>query len=192
MQRLEASGAVRPLYGSLGVKWLTMNSATKDMFFHDLKSLTFSVHLMMSLPTFFSLCVCVCVCMGCSLCWATDDSRQEEEKFPGVSKPALMPFLRGNAAGRESDHSPAPNSEVKNKCSCTSTPPKRSHAVNRGKFTFHLHHFNLITSSAPLLLKWLLDHLKHSDGSSESHVQHLCTVYNSTCIFCSCDEPIPL
>jgi uncharacterized protein YggT (Ycf19 family) len=74
---------------------------------------------MLSLPTFFSLCVCV----DCAVRWATEDSRQEEEKFPGVSKPALMPFRRGNAAGRDSDRSPAPNSEVKNKCSCTSTPP---------------------------------------------------------------------
>ena len=81
---------------------------------------------MLWLPTFFSVCVCVCVCARArarAVRRATEDSRQEEEKFPGVSKPALMPFLRGNAAGRESGHSPAPNSEVKNKCSYTSTPP---------------------------------------------------------------------
>ena len=37
-----------------------LGCAAKDMFFHDLKSLTITVHFMLSLPTFFSLYVCVC------------------------------------------------------------------------------------------------------------------------------------
>jgi hypothetical protein len=101
-----------------GFKGFTMNSVVlqKAYSIHDLKSLTITVQFMLSLPTFF--------CYEPSLCaGATEDSLQEEEKIPGVSKPALMPFLRGNAARRECNHSPAPNSELKNKCSCTYTPP---------------------------------------------------------------------
>ena len=34
MQRLEVSGAVRPMYGSLGVKWLILNYDARN---HELK-----------------------------------------------------------------------------------------------------------------------------------------------------------
>ena len=37
MQRLEVSGEVRPIYGSLGVKWL--NTIAKDDFYKDIQKL---------------------------------------------------------------------------------------------------------------------------------------------------------
>ena len=56
------------LYQSLNNE---LGAAIKDMFFHDLKFLTLTVRFMLTLPTFFSLCVCgvwcvcgrVCVCL---------------------------------------------------------------------------------------------------------------------------------
>jgi len=61
------------LYQSLNNE---LRFATKEMFFHDLKSLTFTVHFMLSLPTFFSSCVCAraCVCV-CGLCSALGHRR---------------------------------------------------------------------------------------------------------------------
>jgi len=34
MQRLEVGGAVRPIYGSLGVKWLMFNEFVDAKFYH--------------------------------------------------------------------------------------------------------------------------------------------------------------
>jgi len=45
-------------------------------------------------------------------------------------------FPRGKTAGAKDNHSPRSTTEVKNGCSCTSSPPIRLHFADKENFTF--------------------------------------------------------
>jgi hypothetical protein len=121
MQRLEVSGAVRPLKWPLGVKWLIKRCFRKDG------------HRIIGRTTKLSQ-------------WIAVRSRKEQsvKTTPGATQVSIQFVTTAVSLGmkqptRESVHSPLPTCEVKKAWSYTSNPPCAFVMCTRTILPVHLH-----------------------------------------------------